>query len=65
MKSKIKMISSEHRTPYILIVGAKEQEENSVTCRFRFSSGIQQRTFTLDGFLEYAADKISSHYNGI
>ncbi|MBQ5568968.1 MAG: threonine--tRNA ligase, partial [Treponema sp.] len=27
MKSKIKAISSEHKTPYILVVGAKEQEE--------------------------------------
>ena len=65
MKSKIKVISSEHKTPYILVVGAKEQEEESVTCRFRFSSQIPQRTFKLTEFRDYVVDKVNTHYNGI
>ncbi|MBP3367262.1 MAG: threonine--tRNA ligase [Treponema sp.] len=65
MKTKIKTVSTEHRTPYILVVGAKEQEENTVACRFRFSSKIPQRTFSVQEFKEYAVEKIASHYNGI
>lgn len=65
MKSKIKVISSEHKTPYILVVGAKEQEEESVTCRFRFSSQIPQRTFKLTEFRDYVVEKINTHFNGI
>ena len=65
MKSKIKAISSEHKTPYILVVGAKEQEENSVTCRFRFSSQIPQRSFKLEEFRDYVVEKTESHFNGI
>ncbi len=65
MKNKIKSISTDHKTPYILVVGAKEQEENSVTCRFRFSSKIPQRTFTLQEFKDYVCEKIKTHYNGI
>lgn len=65
MKNKIKNISTEHRTPYILVVGEKEQGENSVTCRFRFSSKIPQKTFALKEFEDYVLDKIRTHYNGI
>ncbi len=65
MKNKIKMISSEHKTPYILVVGAKEAEENTVTVRFRFSSKIPQQTMKLEEFKSYALDKINSHFNGI
>ena len=65
MKAKIKVISSEHKTPYILVVGAKEQEEGTVTCRFRFSSQIPQKTFKLEEFQSYVLDKINTHYNGI
>ncbi len=65
MKSKIKVISSEHKTPYILVVGAKEQEEETVTCRFRFSSQIPQRTFKLNEFRDYVLDKVATHFNGI
>lgn len=65
MKGKIKLISTEHKTPYILVVGQKEMEENTVTVRFRFSSGIQQKTFKLDEFIAYVQDKINTHYNGI
>ena len=65
MKTKIKVISSEHKTPYILVVGAKEQEEGTVTCRFRFSSQIPQRTFKLEEFRDYVVEKINTHFNGI
>lgn len=65
MKNKIKNISTEHKTPYILVVGEKEQGENSVTCRFRFSSKIPQKTFALKEFEDYVLDKIRTHYNGI
>ncbi|MBQ1661225.1 MAG: hypothetical protein II054_01870, partial [Treponema sp.] len=53
------------KTPYILVVGAKEQEEESVTCRFRFSSQIPQRTFKLTEFRDYVVEKINTHFNGI
>ena len=65
MKSKIKAISMEHRTPYILVVGQKEKEEGTVTVRFRFSSGLQQRTFKLDEFIDYVHEKVESHFIGI
>ncbi|MBQ3981255.1 MAG: threonine--tRNA ligase, partial [Treponema sp.] len=65
MKSKIKAISSEHKTPYILVVGAKEQEEETVTCRFRFSSQLPQKTFALKEFRDYVLDKVQTHFNGI
>ncbi|MBR4464737.1 MAG: threonine--tRNA ligase [Treponema sp.] len=61
MKSKIKTITSEHKTPYILVVGAKEQEENAVCVRFRADSGKQQETMSLADFKKYVADKVSSH----
>ena len=65
MKGKIKAISQEHKTPYILVVGAKEQEEETVTCRFRFSSQIPQKTFKLNEFRDYVLDKVATHFNGI
>jgi hypothetical protein len=46
-------------------VGAKEQEEETVTCRFRFSSQIPQRTFKLSEFRDYVLDKVATHFNGI
>lgn len=65
MKNKIKTISSEHRTPYILVVGANEQNDESVTVRFRFSSKLPQRTMKLEEFKQYVLEKVASHYNGI
>lgn len=65
MKSKIKVISSEHKTPYILVVGAKEAEEETVTCRFRFSSQLPQKTFKLNEFRDYVLNKVQTHFNGI
>ena len=65
MKAKIKMISGEHKTPYILVVGAKERDEGTVTVRFRASSGLEQKTFKLEDFRAYVLDKVHSHFNGI
>jgi threonyl-tRNA synthetase len=65
MKNKIKQISSEHKTPYILVVGAKEAEENSVCVRFRFSSKLPQQTMKLEEFKEYVLEKTRTHFNGI
>ena len=61
MKSKIKVITSEHKTPYILVVGAKEREEGSVCVRFRADSGKQQETMPLVAFKGYLTDKVSTH----
>ena len=65
MKNKIKMISTEHRTPYILVVGANEQNEGTVTVRFRFSSKLPQKTMKIEEFKEYVLEKVRTHYNGI
>ena len=65
MKSKIKLVSSEHKTPYILVVGANEQNEESVTVRFRASSGLPQKTFKLNEFRDYVLDKVQTRFNGI
>ena len=56
MKAKIKGISMEHRTPYILVVGEKEKAEDSVCVRYRFSSGKQQETKKLSEFVDYVLD---------
>ncbi len=65
MKAKIKVISQEHKTPYILVVGANEQNEGTVTVRFRYSSQIPQKTMKLEEFKAYILEKVSTHYNGI
>ena len=65
MKSKIKQISMEHRTPYILVVGEKEKAGNSVCVRYRFSSGKPQETLKIDDFIKYVQDKIQTHFIGI
>ena len=65
MKSKIKMITKEHKTPYILIVGQKEMEEGTVSVRFRQSSGLEQKTFKLEDFVAYVQDKVNTHFVGI
>ena len=61
MKSNIKYITSEHKTPYILVVGAKEKESNSVNVRFRADSGLQQKTMTLDEFKSYLTENVKNH----
>ena len=58
MKSKIKVISTEHRTPYILVVGQKEKDEKAVCVRYRFSSGKQQETKSLEDFISYITKNV-------
>ncbi len=65
MNSKIKTVSAEHKTPYIVVVGDKEQSANSVCVRFRADSGLQQKTMTLEEFKSYVLDKINNHVVGI
>nr|MBP3281036.1 threonine--tRNA ligase [Treponema sp.] len=61
MKSNIKYITSEHKTPYILVVGAKEKESGSVNVRFRADSGLPQKTMTFDEFKAYLSDNVGNH----
>ena len=65
MKAKIKVISKEHKTPYILVVGEREQAEGTVAVRFRQSSGLQQQTMKIEDFVKYVQEKVSTHFNGI
>jgi len=65
MKAKIKQISTEHRTPYILVVGEKEKAEGTVCVRYRFSSKKPQETMKIDDFITYVKDKVDSHFIGI
>lgn len=58
MKSKIKRISQEHKTPYILVVGQKEQDDETVCVRYRFSSKKPQETMKLEDFIKYVQKKI-------
>lgn len=65
MKQKIKMITKEHKTPYILVVGENEKNEKTVTVRFRQSSGLEQKTMKLEDFIAYVHEKTESHFIGI
>jgi threonyl-tRNA synthetase len=65
MKAKIKRISQEHKTPYILVVGQKEKDEGTVCVRYRFSSQKPQETMKLADFIAYVEDKVNSHFIGI
>ena len=65
MKAKIKRISQEHRTPYILVVGQKEKDEGTVCVRYRFSSQKPQETMKLSDFIAYVEDKVNTHFIGI
>ena len=65
MKAKIKVISKEHKTPYILVVGEREQAEGTVAVRFRQSSGLQQQTMKIEDFVKYVQEKVATHFNGI
>ena len=65
MKAKIKMITKEHKTPYILVVGEREQADGTVAVRFRQSSGLQQQTMKIEDFVKYVQEKVSTHFNGI
>ena len=57
MRNKIKTITKEHKTPYILIVGENEEKEGTVTVRFRQSSGLEQKTMKIDDFIAYVQKK--------
>ena len=61
MKSNIKRITSEHKTPYILVVGAQEQANGTVNVRFRADSGKPQQTMAFDEFAAYLSDNVESH----
>lgn len=65
MRQKIKVITKEHKTPYILVVGESEQNEGTVTVRFRQSSGLEQKTMKLEEFVSYVQEKNDSHFVGI
>ena len=65
MRSKIKTITKEHKTPYILIVGENEKKERTVSVRFRQSSGLEQKTMKLEEFVAYVQDKVNTHFVGI
>ncbi len=65
MKAKIKNISQEHRTPYILVVGQKEMNEGSVCVRYRFSSKKPQETMKLEDFVKYVEQKNEEKGTGI
>ncbi len=65
MRQKIKVITKEHKTPYILVVGENEQKDGTVTVRFRQSSGIEQKTMKIEDFISYVEEKVSSHFVGI
>ena len=57
MRNKIKTITKEHKTPYILIVGENEKKDGTVTVRFRQSSGLEQKTMKIEEFIEYVQKK--------
>ena len=65
MRQKIKIITKEHKTPYILVVGENEKNEKTITVRFRQSSGLEQKTMKLEDFIAYVHEKTESHFIGI
>ena len=65
MRQKIKVITKEHKTPYILVVGENEEKEKTVTVRFRQSSGLEQKTMKIEEFVAYVQDKVNNHVIGI
>jgi len=60
MKSKIKVLTSEHKVPYILVVGQREKDEDSVCVRFRPSSGKQQQTMKVSEFVSYIKENVEN-----
>jgi len=63
MRAKIKTITKEHKTPYILVVGEKEKADGTVAVRFR--DGRDQQVMKLDDFIAYVRDKVNTHFIGI
>jgi threonyl-tRNA synthetase len=56
MNAKIRLAQTQ-KIPYTLVVGEKEQNEESVTVRFR---GGAQAVMKAEEFVQYIAKKISS-----
>ena len=52
-------------TTYILVVGENEQNEKTVTVRFRQSSGLEQKTMKLEEFIAYVQEKDRTRFVGI
>jgi threonyl-tRNA synthetase len=65
MRNKIKTITKEHKTPYILIVGENEQKEKTVSVRFRADSNLEQKSMKVEDFIKYVQDKVENHVIGI
>ncbi|WP_147612977.1 threonine--tRNA ligase [Treponema pectinovorum] len=65
MRQKIKVITKEHKTPYILVVGENEKNEKTVSVRFRQSSNLEQKTMKLEDFISYVKDKVETHFVGV
>lgn len=55
MKQKIKT-AQEQKIPYMFILGAKEQDEGTVSCRIR--TGVQQNGMPFDSMLQIIQEKI-------
>ena len=60
MKTKIKLITSEHKTPYILVVGEREQQSGSVSVRFRSDAKKPQTAMPLEDFKTLVIKNINS-----
>lgn len=61
LNSKIKQIRTENKTPYILVVGSKEQESGSVNVKFRADSEKQPQMMSVEEFKEYILDNVKNH----
>lgn len=60
MRVKIKTITKEHKTPYILVVGESERAAQSVTVRYRADSKKEQAVMTIGAFIDYLKEKVRS-----
>lgn len=58
MNAKIRLAQTQ-KTPYMLVVGEKEEADNAVAVRFR--DGRQQQVMKLEEFTAYLQEKVSSH----
>ena len=58
MNAKIRLAQTQ-KTPYMLVVGEKEEADNAVAVRFR--DGRQQQVMKLEEFTAYLQDKVSNH----
>ena len=63
MRNKIKIITKEHKTPYILVVGENEKKEGTVAVRFR--DGRDQQVMKVEEFIKYLKEKTETHFVGI